>query len=390
MQALLWRVLTETGLMNYPPRDVVQTLREDVAGFAETAELMGEALRDYLRRAGARQLDTVVLKGLSVSANVYGDPGIRPGGDVDLLVRREQVGESLEILEEMGLGQWWPNLLDDAYYARHHLHQQRCSQDLRIWFEVHWALDHPYTRLTIDYEAMMDRATPGKLLGEPLQDLSPPDLLMSLAVHLVKHAVYLPSVLERPDLARIILADGMLLYYVDVAEAIKVRSEEIDWQFTVDLAKQSGTLDIFGSVFRVCCEHLDAPVPSWVLDLLPIRGEGTLAHQALNRMADYEVVTYLGQRPSRFWEFMVVTNGAFILRPIRILDTASYCFPGGDYLERKYGGASWKAAARHLARAVGQFGRLGIDTLYYTWERHRRLKALGESASLFNRLEVDA
>ena len=87
---------------------LAKALREDVAGLTETAELMGEALRDYLRRAAARGLETAVLKGLSVSVNVYGDPAMRPGGDVDLLVRREQVEENLVVLEEMGLGQWWP------------------------------------------------------------------------------------------------------------------------------------------------------------------------------------------------------------------------------------------------------------------------------------------
>jgi hypothetical protein len=30
-----------------------------------------------------------------------------------------------------------------------------------------------------------------------------------------------------------------------------------------------------------------------------------------------------------------------------------------------------------------------MDTAYYTWERYRRLKALQQSASLFNRLETE-
>jgi hypothetical protein len=79
--------------------------------------------------------------------------------------------------------------LKDEYFARHHLHQQRSTSDLSIWFEIHWALDHPYTLLTVDYESIFARAKPSGLLGEPIQEMALPDLLLSLAIHLVKHAV---------------------------------------------------------------------------------------------------------------------------------------------------------------------------------------------------------
>ena len=390
IQTLLHDVLLTRGLMAKLPPASGDALQQDVAKLNENAANLGDALREYLRYAAERGLETVVLKGLSVSINVYGNPAIRPGGDIDLLVRRNQVQDSLAILNRMELGQHWPNLLDDGYYQRHHLHLQRCTEDLKIWFEIHWALDHPYTLLTIDYEALMDRTTPSELLGEPVNELSLPDLLLSLAVHLVKHAVYLPSVLNRPDLARIILADGMLIYYLDVAEVIKRHSGDIDWGFTVTLAQQSGAVDIFGSVFRVCHDFLDAPVPDWVLASLSVKKPGPVTRWAMNSMVEYELATYLGEDRSSLWDFLVITNPAFILRPIRVLDTAAYLFPGADFLRRRYGQASPVTAAKHLLRALGQYGRLLIDTVYYTWKRYRRLKALSRSASLFSRLEVEA
>jgi hypothetical protein len=278
--------------------------------------------------------------------------------------------------------------MDDAYYERHHLHQQRCTPDLKLWFEIHWALDHPLTRLTVDYEAMMDRATPGTLLGAPVHDLSLPDLLLSLAIHLVKHAVYLPSTLTRPDLARLILGDGMLMYYLDVAEVVKQFAADIDWSLLAIICRESGTAAIMGSVLQVCQELLAAPVPEQLLAALPVQGSGSATHYVMDRVADYEVATHMGERPSRFWELMLVTNGAFILRPIRALDLFSYCFPGRDYLLRRYGRASLPTAGGHFLRATGQYARLGVDTIYFTYDRYRRLKALKMSTSLFNRLET--
>ncbi len=380
MQILLHRVLAGTGLLDDLPAGAMALLREDIDRYTENAEILGRGLRRYLSLAGQRGVETVVLKGLSVSIKIYGDPSIRPGGDVDLLVRKDQVDACVAVLEEMGLGRYWPHLMDDAYYGRHHLHQQRCSKDTKIWFEAHWALDHPYTLLTIDYEALMDRTTPGELLGGSVRDLAPPDLLLSLAAHLVKHAVYLPSAVDRPDLRRIILADGMLMYFVDVAEAVKRYDDEIDWPFLIALAQASGATTILGSVLRICRDHLEAAVPGFVVDELPIRAPKGLTARMMKRLIDYQVATHQGQDRSRFWDFMLMTDESFILRPIRALDTAAYFVPGSDFLERRYGGASWAHAAGHVARATEQYARLGVDTAYYSWRRNRRRKSLAQSA----------
>jgi hypothetical protein len=411
MQVLLHQVLVAAGGLELIPAESRAALDGDVDRLVSGAGRMSQALEEYLRRAAGRGIETVVHKGLSLSINIYGNPAMRPGGDIDILVRRGQVQASLEVLREMGVSSFWPNLLDDRYYARHHLHQQRSTRDLSTWFEIHWALDHPYTLLTIDYEAMMDRSTRGLLLGQPVHELSLPDLVTSLAVHLVKHAVYLPDLIDRPDLSRVILADGMLVYFLDVAEVVKQYGDMIDWAALIELARQSGTAEILGAVLRVCGDHLDAPAPAPVLaallgvrDAVGAHGGASvlngvrnaprspiskrLTRIVLRKMVEHETRTYLGLPSSRLWSFLVSPNGAFILRPIRVLDTLAYFFPGPDYLCRRYEAASTKTAVRHLFRAAGQYARLAVDTVYFTWERYRRLKALHQSASLFNRLET--
>jgi hypothetical protein len=85
-----------------------------------------------------------------------------------------------------------------------------------------------------------------------------------------------------------------------------------------------------------------------------------------------------------------VTNGAFILRPIRLLDLSEYLFPGQDYLQRRYGSKRSGTAVKHFWLALWQYGRVTIDTIRFTWERYWRLRRLKYSTSLFNRLEVEA
>lgn len=390
MQTLVASVIKTHPRAAALPDSFAVELEADSQTVSENAALLSEALATYLALAAEQDIETVVLKGLSVSINIYGDAAMRPGGDIDILVRRSQVEACLAILDGMGIGRYWPNLMDDAYYERHHLHQQRCTRDLKVWFEIHWALDHPLTLLTIDYEAVMDRALSGRLLDQPVLDLDLPDLILSLCVHLVKHAVYLPATLDRDDLPRAILADGMLMYYLDVAEAVKKYAREIDWLQLIAVAEAGGAVDIVGSVLQVCADYLDAPVPDWVLMALPVTGVGAVTGRIMDRIVEFEINTYMGQEPDRLWNLLLATNGAFILRPIRALDLASYAFPGQAYLTRAYGRAGAATAAGHAAKAAGQYARLGIDTLYFTVERYRRLKKLNQSASLFNRLEVDS
>lgn len=215
-----------------------------------------------------------------------------------------------------------------------------------------------------------------------------PDLILSLAIHLVKHAVYLPSLITRDDLPRIILADGMLMYYLDITEILK-QNKNFDWDLTIQLAHEWGAADILGSVLQVCKQYFDAPIPDEVLSALPVTGPWLIAKKLMARAAEQELAIYENRPASRFWQLLLASNGAFILRPIRLLETVSCFFPPADFLQRKYGQSNIVCRIGHLIIALRQTLRFGWDTVYFGTERYLRLKRLGKSASLFNKLETD-
>lgn len=385
MAVLAGKILTR--LNPSIPADAWKLIREQTEKYERSATKLGAALAAYLKPAEDRNIPTIVLKGLWLCENIYQLPFMRPGGDIDILVRRADVDRCLKLLAEQGIDEFWPNLLKDEYFTRHHLHQQRSTADLNIWFEIHWALDHPYTLLTVDYESIFGRAESGQLLGAPVREMAKPDLLLSLAIHLVKHAIYLPSLVDREDLPRIILADGMLMYYLDVTEVLK-QDQNIDWDLTVDLARAWGAVDILGSVLRTCKRYFEAPVPDEVLAALRVTPPRALTRHLLERAADQKLAAYEGRESSRFWKLLLAPNGAFILRPIRILETLSYFLPPSDFLHRRYGNGDFSIKIRHLVIASVQTLRFGWDTFYFGLERYLRLKRQGRSASLFNRLET--
>ncbi len=383
MGPLLQRTLEDSGDLSQLPGAAQRALQRDVAIYSYRTRLFSRELQRFLKLADRRDLPVVVLKGLWLSLKIYGQANMRPGGDIDLLLRQRDVRAALNILDyEMGYGRWWRPILDDKYYARHHLHQQRCNMGRAVWFEPHWRLDHPYTTLTIDYEAMIARSRPSYLMGEPVRELAPPDLLLCLVIHLAKHAVYLSTVLARPDLPRLILADGMLMYFVDVAEVLHLHTGELDWDCVVEQAHGAGTATMLGAVLHICAQHLDAPVPEHVLEALPVSAPDRLSGWLMQGMAGYLLDLYQGKRRRGLWPFLAGFQETIIFRPIRLLDLLHYCLPGDDYLQRRYRTAPAGASVRHLLRALAQYIRLALDTVIYTWRRERRLRRM-------NREELD-
>jgi len=389
MAVLAMQLFERAGLAGQIPSGARSKLLEQAEKYTRVSNKLGNALTTYLSAAQQQKIETIVLKGLWLCDRIYQMPAMRPGGDIDILVRREQVDSCLRLLEQQGIGQFWPNLLQDEYFTRHHLHQQRSTPDLSIWFEIHWALDHPYTLLTVNYAGIFERATPALLRGAPVREMSLPDLLLSLSIHLVKHAVYLPGLVGRADLPRIILADGMLMYYLDIAMVLRQYRDRIDWDLTIQRAREWGAVDILASTLMASGRLLGAPVPENVMARLPLRKPWNITRTLMARAAQQKLDVYLGRPENRLWKLLLSSNGAFILRPVRLVETASYFFPPADYLHRRYGQAGLATAAQHIIRAVVQTLRFGWDSLYFGLERYFRLKRMGRSASLFNRLETD-
>ena len=233
---------------------------------------------------------------------------------------------------------------------------------------MHWAFDHPRTLLTIDYDAIFERATKADLVGTEIWEPSWPDVLLSLSIHLVKHAVFLPAVLDSPDLPRILLADGRLMHCMDVAEAIKQHGDDIDWFSLIRLTKEAGATDIMGSVLRVCRDWLDAPVPESVLEALPVSELGGVTKRLYVEMAKNLVAP---EESGKLWKFLVEPNWKFVFRPIRLLDYIFYLNPPPEYLQRRYRRSGLPVRLFHSTRALFEFARLGVETIYYSQQVKR-------------------
>jgi hypothetical protein len=324
------------------PAQILEELQAayyQVAG-ANTYRLeMLEAILTSLGRAG---IPVAVLKGAALVQTVYGNPGLRPMADLDLLVPRQRLPEACQVLGSLGYRtKPEPPGHSFAYEARFSgevgMYQPTPAGNSLV--DVHWHLSayqwvHHTTR--IDMDALWAAMQPLALDGRSTLQLSPEDTLLHVCLHAAfGHGyTYLLSLID---------IDRILPAYPDM-----------DWEL---LLRRAAQFQIRVPVYyglRISQELLDTPVPGQVLAALQPRGP---QRWVVPRMVE-PTRTLLGKQPkasgsSRYLLHLALVDGLpGYLRFLRY-----YLLPGDEWLALRYG-LSGRRSIR-LARLWHPFRVLG-------------------------------
>ena len=138
VQALVWHGL-RSAKTDIPP-EIAATLRSDAELIA--AENLRIALESHELRARFEEagLAFLFVKGLTVGRLAYGNPMLKMGWDIDLLVDRAQVEEAADLLGERGYRQRIPPPPADVK-SWHELHKESVwSRDDGLHVELHTRL----------------------------------------------------------------------------------------------------------------------------------------------------------------------------------------------------------------------------------------------------------
>lgn len=371
MGVLVTSYLRQHAWLSRLPADAAAALAEAETANRAKAETLTRVLCDYMQLADEANVPTIPLKGLWVSERIYHNPAVRPGHDLDLLTTSADTQACIDLCEQLGFDRFWPGLLPDDYYMRHHLHLELSLADCWTWIEIHWAFDHPRTLLTIDYDAILARTTRADLLGANIWEPNLVDVLLSLSVHLVKHAIYLPVVLEHPRLERLLMADKRLIHSLDIAELVKQHGDGLDWDLLLKVTEQSGAGLIMHSVLHMCRRLFDAPVPSWVLEALSAEKLPNWQTRLFEATAEHILAKAENRPQQHLWSWLLEPNWTLVFRPIRLLDYINYLAPTDDYLQRAYGNSRFPTRLRHGGQALFTYTRLVWDTVSATIQVRR-------------------
>ncbi|MDX6638894.1 MAG: hypothetical protein QOJ01_2405 [Solirubrobacterales bacterium] len=170
---------------------------------------------DAVEALSAAGIPTMILKGVALAKLHYRDDGVRPMGDVDLLVPFDRAPEAIGVLAEHG----WRSSIDNLAHTMDVRHGAPLRDSGARQLDLHWNLLWQPS----DDSELWRRAVPLELFGAPTLALSPTDQLL----HVLVHGTYWSNLAFRwvPDAATV-MASAPIDWELFLAAA---RSHEVTW-----------------------------------------------------------------------------------------------------------------------------------------------------------------
>ena len=257
---LLYRRLREAA---HGPPTALEPLHRAYYQNAAANTLRIRELRRVIGALEAASIPAIVLKGPALALTIYPDPALRVIGDLDLLVRREQVEQAMAALHSLGYG---PPEHEPPYSLKYlarfgrHLQLQRRDRTGTLDLEVHWTLIGELWAgavTAIDVEGLWARAVPLQGEGWRACQLSPADMLL----HLALHATLMHGFTEL----------GLRIYVdVDRLGRHHTSGKEVGafWTQVIALARAQRLATILYTTLMLARDLLGTPLPASVLAAL--------------------------------------------------------------------------------------------------------------------------
>lgn len=151
---------------------------------AAVEQLRADDLRGVLSELASRGLDVIITKGTALAYDVYGAPELRPRGDVDLLVSREQAERTIEAFRALGY-QDRPTS-GDEHAVRQVTLSRAGAHGVRHDYDLHWDVANtPLFASALRFDEL--ETIPLPRLGLHARGLGVVDALLLACIHRVAH-----------------------------------------------------------------------------------------------------------------------------------------------------------------------------------------------------------
>lgn len=201
----------------------------------------------------------VAYKGPALGAYLYGSLALRQSGDLDLLVRRQDVARARALLLESGYRPRRALSEGGTEFMRRSRYAEEFDRD-GVHLELHWAFTNGDVDLALDLDELAPRLFQVSLGPRTIPIFGVADHLLILCVHGSKH---------RWD---------RIEWLCGVAELLRAHGTEIAWDVVHDRARRLGVDRMLLLGVLLAHELLDAPVPPPTLERA--RGVGAVVELA--------------------------------------------------------------------------------------------------------------
>jgi Uncharacterised nucleotidyltransferase len=267
MIPLLYRHLGSMPQAVPPP--ILERLKNHYEGNAQRNLFqLGELLKllELLQHHG---IDSIPFKGPTLATSLYGDLGLRQFGDLDILIRKQDVVRAKELLLSQGhrLSLRLTPAQEEAYInTQAEYNFDSGSGGNRVNVELHWGIVagdyYPY----FSPDVFWRRLKPIELSQTQVLTFAPEDLLLILCIQRTKH------LWERVD------------WVCDIAELLR-QHPDLDWGYILEWSKIQGCRRLLYLGLYLAKNLLDADVPPEIWKLIESDPKvAAIAHQVRNRM----------------------------------------------------------------------------------------------------------
>ncbi len=256
---LLHRTLDRVAPEKVPPA-IAYALRVNYQGWADHSHNLWSELCRVLDGLAQGGVSAIPFKGPVLARSIYGDMALRRFGDLDFLLRPEDVDLALRLLEALSYRR--TSMLSpgqDRYFRLHHNQYRIPRGDARVWIEPHWALSQHIFAIHPDHAALWERAVSIDIDGYRVRCFAPRDELLMLCIHGFSEEW------------------GRLKWICDIAEFVRA-NQAIDWDALLCEASAIGCARILVLGLVLAHDLLEAPVPDRILARRDSRLEGLITH----------------------------------------------------------------------------------------------------------------
>ncbi len=255
LRGLAYRHLSTPAFEAHVPPAAMDVLRSNYIRNTARQMFFERELSGVLQLFKDNGIEAILMKGAALVPEIYDDDrGLRPMGDVDIIVRTDRALDADKLLRDIGFR---PGV-DEEEQERMRVIDRQLAALARpgspVVVEIHTHLVATDSPIRFDINTIWERTVPHETNGVAHLTLDPTALLVAQTVNFMKD--------------RRFYSYSALGQLCDVAEVVRKYSDEIDW----DAFKPGGEFAdlrgvVFGSLF-MARGLLLAPVPEDVIEML--------------------------------------------------------------------------------------------------------------------------
>jgi hypothetical protein len=235
------RLSEASGAFPEPIRGVLTRIRREIMQH-NMARL--EELRELIQELAAMDIPVIPFKGPVLAATYYDDLAERQYGDLDLMLRRDDMLRAKDVL----VGRGYTPLRDlstaaEQAFIDHQLAYEFVRERDHLIVELHWALMHDIHSFRLRPETVWRKAETTRLAGQTISTLATDDLIVYLAAHGSKHGWY------------------RLLWACDMDRVVRAHLD-VDWFAIHRRAQRLGCARTLRLGLRVAHRWIGTPIPT--------------------------------------------------------------------------------------------------------------------------------